>query len=117
LALLHAAEQGLVPFARLVADDRCRVEAVHGRLLVGPAPALAGLIEVRGLGIRRVPHEPLANVAFVVDVGSKDADRLPNKAMLAVELEGVTLPRLAVAAAQDALPLVLAYLGTAAVPE
>jgi len=53
LALLQAAGQGLIPFARLVADDRAHVEAVHGRLLVRPAAALAGLIEVRGLGIRR----------------------------------------------------------------
>ena len=42
LALLHAARQGLLPFARLVADDRAHVEAAHGRLLVRPAPALAG---------------------------------------------------------------------------
>ena len=56
LALLHAAAQGLIPFARLVADDRAHVEAAHGRLLVRPAEALAGLIEVRGLGIRRVPY-------------------------------------------------------------
>ena len=55
MALLDAAGAGLVPFARLVADDRCHLETAHGRLLVRPAPALAGLIEVRGLGIRRVP--------------------------------------------------------------
>ena len=29
LALLHAAGQGLLPFARLVADDRAHVEAAH----------------------------------------------------------------------------------------
>src|SRR4051812_12205522 len=68
LALLNAARQGLIPLARLVADDRVHVEAFHGRLLVRPAPALAGLIEVRGLGIRHVPHEPLAVAGLVVEL-------------------------------------------------
>ena len=54
--LLQAAAQGALPFARLVADDRAYVEACAGRLLVRPAPALAGMIEIRGLGIRRLPY-------------------------------------------------------------
>ncbi|MSP44614.1 MAG: serine kinase [Xanthobacteraceae bacterium] len=112
LALLHAATQGLLPFARLVADDRAHVEAVHGRLLVRPAEALAGLIEVRGLGIRRVPHEPLAQVEVLVDLGLLDAERLPVQARTRAVLEGVALPRLAVAAGTDPLPMVLAYLRT-----
>ena len=41
LALLEATHSGLLPFARLVADDRANIEAVHGRLLVRPAPTLA----------------------------------------------------------------------------
>ena len=110
LALLTAASQGLLPFARLVADDRAYVEVVHGRLLVRPAPALAGLIEVRGLGIRRLPHEALAVVGLVVDLGQLDAERLPELAQRETKIEGIALPRLTVAAGSDALPLVLAYL-------
>src|ERR1044071_755974 len=55
LALLSAAQSGQLAFARLVADDRALIEPAHERLLVRPAPALAGMLEVRGLGIRRVP--------------------------------------------------------------
>ena len=110
LALLQAAGQGLIPFARLVADDRAHVEAVHGRLLVRPAPALAGLIEVRGLGIRRVPYEPLATIGFLVELGQQDAERLPEPAQREAKIEGITLPRLTVAAGSDALPVVLADL-------
>ncbi|MFL4983414.1 MAG: HPr kinase/phosphorylase, partial [Xanthobacteraceae bacterium] len=70
LALIEAAETGLLRFARLVADDRTHVQAVHGRLLARPAEMLAGLIEVRGLGVRRLPFEPLAVVGLVVDLGA-----------------------------------------------
>src|SRR3954468_7696933 len=101
LALLSAAKHGLLPFARLIADDRAFVEAVHGRLLVRPAPALAGLIEVRGLGIRRMPHEPLAVVGLVVDLGQADIERLPDPAQKQAKIEGIALPRLAVAAGTD----------------
>jgi serine kinase of HPr protein (carbohydrate metabolism regulator) len=112
LALLNAAHQGLLPFARLVADDRAHVEAAHGRLMVRPAPALEGLIEVRGLGIRRVPYEQLATVGFVVELGTTDAERLPAQARTEAVLQGIALPRLAVAADADPLPLVLAHLTT-----
>ena len=71
---------GLLPFARLVGDDRVHAEAHNGRLLVRPAKSLAGLIEVRGLGIRRLPFEPVAVVGLVVDLAAADAERLPTEA-------------------------------------
>ena len=46
-------------FARLVGDDRIHLEIAHGRLLMRPAKALEGLIEIRGLGIRRLSFEPV----------------------------------------------------------
>ncbi|CAM9930278.1 unnamed protein product, partial [Phaeothamnion confervicola] len=112
LALLEAADQGVLPFARLVADDRCHVEASHGRLLVRPAPTLAGLLEVRGLGIRHVAYEPLAVVGLLVDLDAPEAERLPAETSLMAEIQGIKLPRLPVAAAADPLPLVLAALWT-----
>jgi HPr kinase/phosphorylase len=112
LALLQAADRGALPFARLVADDRAHVEAVHGRLLVRPAPALAGLIEVRGLGIRRVPYEPLAVAGTLIELGQAEVDRAPDPAAGHAQIAGISLPRLAVAATNDPFPLVLAYLRT-----
>ena len=108
LALIAAAQTGLLRFARLVGDDRVKLEAQHGRLLVRPADALAGLIEVRGLGIRRLAHEPVAIVGLVVDLAAEDAERLP--AADAAMLCGVQIPRLAVKAGEDPLPAVLAML-------
>ena len=75
-----------------------------------PAPALAGLIEIRGLGIRRLPYEPVAAVGLVVDLAAADADRLPGREAGETAIDGVTLPRLAVAPGMPALPLVLAFL-------
>jgi len=112
LALLQAAAQGLIPFARLVADDRAHVAAVHGRLLVRPAEALAGLIEVRGLGIQRMPYEPVAVVGLLVELEQTDAERLPDAVAQRAEIAGIALPRLAVGAGADPLPQVLAALQT-----
>lgn len=111
-----ATRSGILPFARLVGDDRVHVEAASGRLLVRPAPALAGLIEIRGLGIRRLAHETVAVVGMVVDLAATDAGRFPAEEAAQTTISEVVLPRLAVAPGQDALSLVLAWLGTAAVP-
>jgi HPr kinase/phosphorylase len=81
------------------------LEPVHQRLLVRPAPALAGLIEVRGLGIRRFDHEPVAAVGQVVDLAVEDAERLPESDETV--LLGIPLPRLAVAPGIDPLPALL----------
>jgi serine kinase of HPr protein (carbohydrate metabolism regulator) len=112
LALIQASASGALPFARLVGDDRVHVEAAHGRALVRPAGTLAGLIEVRGLGIRRVPFEPLAAVGLVIDLAAADAERLPPPQTAVTEVAGITIPRLAVAPGSDPLPMLFAALRT-----
>ena len=116
LALIEAAQAGLLRFARLVADDRTHVEAVNGRLIVRPPAALAGLIEVRGLGIRRLPFEPMAVVGLVVDLAADDGDRLPRAGSRVVTIGGVTVSRLPVTPGGDALRLTIAELNTAGAP-
>jgi HPr kinase/phosphorylase len=108
LALLDAAAQGLVRFARLVSDDRAELEPRHGRLLVRPPAPIRGLIEIRGLGIRRLPFEPVAVVGLAVDLGAADAQRLPLPQAREIRLEGISVPRLAVPREADPLSLVLA---------
>jgi HPr kinase/phosphorylase len=111
--LLQVAAQGGLPFARLVADDRVHHDVHAARLLVRPAAELAGMLEIHGLGIRRLAFEPVAVVGLVVDLAASDAARLPAAKAAKTVIEGVTLARLAVAAGMTALPLVLASLGTA----
>jgi HPr kinase/phosphorylase len=112
LALLAAAQTGQLSFARLVGDDRVLIEPVYGRLLVRPAPALAGLLEVRGLGIRRVPHEPVAVVGSVLELAA-GAGRLPEPASRETQIAKIRLPRLAVAPGVEPLSLLVAFLQTA----
>ena len=104
--LIEASRNGAVRFARLVGDDRVLLQAAGGRLLVRPAEALAGMIELRGVGILRRDHEACAVVGLVVDLAAADAERLPERDQTVVE--GLSIPRLAVAPTVAALPLVLA---------
>jgi HPr kinase/phosphorylase len=60
----------------LVADDRVDVEAGTAKV----PDALAGLLEIRGLGILRLPYVPEARVALAVVLGSGEHgdERLPD---------------------------------------
>jgi HPr kinase/phosphorylase len=109
LELIEAPRPGSMNFVRLVGDDRVHVEAAGGRLLVRPARALAGLIELRGLGILKRDHEACAVVGLVVDLDAQDAQRLPERDEAVIE--GIALPRLAVAQGAPPLPAVLAMIG------
>jgi len=111
-ALIDAAAAGIIRFARLVADDRVELAASHGRLLVRAPSALAGLIEVRGVGVRRLPYEPVAVAGLVVDLGAADSERIPAPTAQIAEINGIRLPRLPVATGADALAAVLAALNS-----
>jgi HPr kinase/phosphorylase len=110
LKLIAAAQSGLLPFARLVADDRIRLEPCHGRLLARAPDTLAGLIEVRGLGIRKLPYETVAVVGGVIDLAAADAERLPKQTE--IQVAGIALPQLKIAEGHDPCPSVLAWLTT-----
>ncbi len=112
LDLIEAARGGFLRFARLVADDRVHLQSACGRLVARPAEALAGLIEVRGLGLLRLAYEPSAVVGFVVDLAAADAERLPQPDTRQAEIAGIYLPRLAVASGSAALPATLALLNS-----
>jgi HPr kinase/phosphorylase len=112
LDLIHAAASGSLRFARLVGDDRVHLAPAGGRLLARPAETLAGLIEVRGVGLLRLPYEPCAVVGLVVDLAATDASRLPDRDQREAVIDGISLPRLPVASGANALPGVLALLNS-----
>ena len=110
--LILAGRAGQLPPAVLVGDDRVHLDTVAGQLWVRPARELAGLMEVRGLGIRRFDFAIKAVVGIVVDLAADDAQRLPPPETLSIQLNGVLLPRIPVGIGFDALPLIVAALTT-----
>ena len=86
--------------ARLVADDRVELSLRRGRLIAAAPRPLAGLIEVRGIGVVAVPRRKSAAIALVVDLVKPErvermpgSDRGPDRCVLA----GLSLPRLRLA--------------------
>lgn len=62
--------------AELLADDRTDLFAARGTLTAKAPGRLAGLIEVRGIGILHLPHAERAPIRLVVRLGQRPK-RLP----------------------------------------
>ena len=108
--LILAGRAGQIPPAMLVGDDRVHLWAIQDHLMVRPAHQLAGLIEIRGLGIRRCDFADEAIVGLVVDLAAEDAERLPPPEALLTQISGINIPRIPVGIGYDAFPLVAAAL-------
>jgi len=82
--------------ARLVGDDRIDLRAGDGGLWASAPAALAGQLEVRGMGIMTVPAVAAARLGLVCDlVSATPIERLPRRET--VEIDGVSLARLSIA--------------------
>lgn len=110
--LIMAGRAGVVGGAVLVGDDRVHLATVGQEIEVRPVPVLAGLIEIRGLGIRRCDFVERATVGLVVDLDADDAERLPPPESLKTTVFGVEIPRIPVGRGYSPLPLVVAALTT-----
>jgi HPr kinase/phosphorylase len=110
--LILAGRSGQLPTATLVGDDRVRLDTVGRELFVRPVAELVGLIEIRGLGIRRMDFVSEACVGLVIDLATDDAERLPDPEALKTIISGVSLPRIPVGRQFSPLPLVVAALTT-----
>lgn len=91
----------------LVADDQTRIENRDGRLIASAPEAIAGRIEVRGVGIVALPFAGEAEVVLVADlVAPGEVERLPEAATAA--LLGVALPLVRIAPFEGSAPLKVA---------
>ncbi len=63
--------------AELVADDRVALVSSAGVLTASAPPALRGLMEVRGLGVFRLPYRTSVQVSLVADLVDGQGERLP----------------------------------------
>ncbi len=76
--------------ATLISDDYCEVSVKNDALVATAPQAIAGKIEVRGVGIITLPFTPSVQIGLVVDLTPVEAiPRLPES--LSCTIEGVTL--------------------------
>ncbi|KTT73379.1 HPr kinase/phosphorylase [Sphingomonas sanguinis] len=78
--------------ATLVGDDYLHARQVDGDLQVVVPDRIAGLIEVRGVGILPMPHRPTATIGLAISLASEaeGEERLPNPRETVIA--GVTIP-------------------------
>ncbi|MDI9408342.1 MAG: HPr kinase/phosphatase C-terminal domain-containing protein [Candidatus Pacebacteria bacterium] len=76
----------------LVADDQTKLTVTEdGQILTSPPPILAGLLEVRGLGLMRLPYRSAVPLLTVFDlVPMARIERYPEPQF--IDLLGVKLP-------------------------
>jgi HPr kinase/phosphorylase len=108
--LILAGRSRQIPPARLVGDDRVYLQRDGSELVVRPVPALAGLIEIRGLGIQNCDFVNEAIAGLLVDLDAEDAERLPPAEALKTRIHGIELPRIPVGRGFAGLPMVIARL-------
>ncbi|PLX35186.1 MAG: aldolase [Hyphomicrobiales bacterium] len=90
---LRLIEGGFQPPFRLVADDRFLALRQEEGLTVRAPGALAGLLEVRGLGIVHLDFAPLSRAGLIVRLAARDEiERLPEFPHHHTDIEGVRLP-------------------------
>ena len=99
--------------AVLIADDRVEVRVDQGKVIASAPASLAGLLEVRGVGLMRVPFAPEGELHLVVDLVKPDAvERLPEPEWTVVA--SGRLPRLALAPFEASAPAKLRLAAAAA---
>ena len=98
--------------AVLIGDDQIVLSRRAGTLYLEPAPNLAGLLEVRGVGILQVaPFLSAHSAAAIIDMAkSSEVPRLPERQF--ETLHGIALPRFALAPLEASAPLKLRYLAS-----
>ncbi len=89
--------------ATLLSDDYLDIERKNAKLYGMPPERIAGLIEIRGLGIVAVPYAREAELGLAIDLVRQDeVPRLPE--IRTVTILGVNLPLYALAPFEASAP-------------
>jgi len=87
---LRLIDQGAI----LVADDQVLLRREGAQLLADPPEILAGLLEVRGLGILKFPYRAPAPIGLVIDLEeSEKIERMPEPETLSLLDKSIPLYR------------------------
>jgi len=98
LALRLIAQGGV-----LIADDYVEIERRGDGLWASSPAKIAGLLEIRGVGLVAVAHRPEAPLALIIDLVPPDAvPRMPEPA--SEPILGHAVPRFALAAFESSTP-------------
>lgn len=85
--------------AGLIGDDAVTLAraafAGGDRLIASPPPNIAGLLEVRGIGLVRLPLAAPAPAALILQLGGPPGARLPETPLARRTIAGVAVPVLA----------------------
>jgi HPr kinase/phosphorylase len=94
--------------ARLVADDQSELWRDGDAVMVRSPATIAGLIEVRGLGILRIEPLAVARLAMIVDlVAPQHVERLPEPC--SETIFGLVIPVVALAPFEASAPAKLRF--------
>jgi hypothetical protein len=81
--------------AGLIGDDGVILAADGAVLMASPPPRIAGLLEVRGVGLVRTAVARPAPVALILTLGGPAPERLPDTPLPERVIAGVAVPVLA----------------------
>jgi serine kinase of HPr protein (carbohydrate metabolism regulator) len=81
-------------FAALIGDDRIAFEATNGRIIAAGHAKIAGLIEIRGLGLAQTNFVSSALIDLLVSCETVIKTRLPDEGERMDTLLGVHVPRI-----------------------
>ncbi|AUX70891.1 serine kinase [Porphyrobacter sp. HT-58-2] len=78
--------------ARLIGDDAVTLTAQNDCLIASAPPNIAGLLEVRGVGLAKFPLAASVPVALILTLGGPLPDRLPHAPLPRRVIAGVAVP-------------------------
>ena len=89
--------------AVLVSDDQTTLQIHNGQLLTSAPPTIAGLIEVRGIGLLNVVHHNNVPLKLVVELTPPEhVERLPDPEQ--TDYLGISVPLLRLSAFEASTP-------------
>ena len=89
--------------ASLIADDQISLSVRDDQVFASAPPAIAGMLEARGIGMVRLAYLPEAQVHLIVDLVPAEAvERMPEES--SITLEGVSLPLTRLASFESSSP-------------